>query len=71
MIGEISIGGVYLPVLLVMAVAALILTALLVRLMSITGAYRFIAYRPLADLCLFMLILGLIVHLSTAYGMHP
>ncbi len=60
MIGEISIGGVFLPTILLLAVAALLLTGLATRILSFVGAYRFVAYRPLVDLALFFLILGLL-----------
>jgi hypothetical protein len=64
MTGEIAIGGVYLPSILVIAILAVILTALATRLLAILGAYRFIAYRPLVDLALFFLILGLLSWLT-------
>lgn len=64
MTGEIAIGGVYLPSILVIAILAVILTALAARLLAILGAYRFIAYRPLVDLALFFLILGLLSWLT-------
>jgi hypothetical protein len=60
MIGEISIGGVFLPSILLLGVAALLLTGLATRILSFVGAYRLVAYRPLVDLALFFLILGLL-----------
>jgi hypothetical protein len=60
MIGEISIGGVFLPTFLLLAIVALLLTGLATRILSFTGVYRFVAYRPLVDLALFFLILGLL-----------
>lgn len=60
MTGEISIAGVYLPSLLLLAVAAAVLTAIATRLFSFFGAYRAVAYRPLVDLALFVIILGLL-----------
>lgn len=65
MIGEIALFGVFLPVLLVLAVIAILLTGLLTQLLGWLGLYRFLAYRPLVDLALFLLILGL---LSLATG---
>jgi hypothetical protein len=65
MTGELSIGGVYLPAILVLAVVAVILTGIAVRLLSIAGLYRIVVYRPLVDLALFVIILGL---LSLATG---
>ncbi len=71
MIGEISIGGVYLPTLLVLGIVALVLLGLLSRLLALVGAYRVVAYRPLVDVALFLIILGLLAHLSTSFGLHP
>ncbi|UAK23386.1 DUF1656 domain-containing protein [Sphingomonas nostoxanthinifaciens] len=68
MIGEISLFGVYVPALLLLAVAALAMAGLLSRILQLAGFYRLIAYRPLVDLCLFMFILGLLVHLTIPYG---
>ena len=68
MIGEIPIGGVYVPAMLLLAVAALILTGLLSRLLAMIGAYRAVVYRPLVDIALFVLILGLLVFLTTSMG---
>lgn len=65
MIGEISIFGVYLPALLVLAIVAILLTGVATRLLTLVGAYRAIVYRPLVDLAIFVLVLGL---LSTLTG---
>jgi hypothetical protein len=70
-IGEVSIGGVYLPALLLLALAALFLTGLLARLLAVISAYRWVAYRPLVDIALFMLILGLLAALTSPLGLHP
>jgi hypothetical protein len=60
MIGEVSIGGVFVPTIMLLAVAALILTGIVTRLLSTFGIYRFVAYRPLVDLAFYFLILGLL-----------
>jgi Mn2+/Fe2+ NRAMP family transporter len=60
MTGEISIAGVYFPSLLLLAVIAAVLTGIATRLLSFFGAYRAVAYRPLVDLALFVIILGLL-----------
>ncbi|WP_010186655.1 DUF1656 domain-containing protein [Sphingomonas sp. PAMC 26605] len=60
MIGEVSLGGVFVPTILLLAIAALVLTGATTRLLSAFGAYRFVAYRPLVDFALFFLILGLL-----------
>jgi hypothetical protein len=70
MIGDVVIGGVYIPALLLLALVALALTGLLTQILQIAGFYRLIAYRPLVDLCLFLLLLGLLVLLTTPAGFH-
>ncbi|WP_454886285.1 DUF1656 domain-containing protein [Sphingomonas oryzagri] len=68
MIGEISIGGVFFPPLLLLGLLALALTGVLSRLFQIIGVYRFVAYRPLVDIALFILLLGLAVLLTAHLG---
>lgn len=60
MTGEISIGGVFLPAVLLLAIAAVFLTGVASRLLSFLGVYRFVANRPLVDVALFILFLGLV-----------
>jgi hypothetical protein len=69
MTGEISLGGVYLPTVLVLAMIAMALTWILNRLLKTVGAYRLIAFRPLAELALFVLIFGLVSLLTSRTGM--
>jgi hypothetical protein len=71
MIGEVSLFGVYVPALLLVALVALVLTGLLTRLLQFAGFYRLIAYRPLIDLCLFVMILGLLAVFTEPLGLHP
>ncbi|WP_175011120.1 DUF1656 domain-containing protein [Burkholderia lata] len=59
MTAEISIGGVYIPTLLLIAAAALMVTGALSTLLQLTGIYRFVGYRPIADISLFIIFLGL------------
>jgi hypothetical protein len=68
MIGEISIAGVYIPALLLLAIIALVLTGLSTQLLQLVGFYRLIAYRPLVDLCLFLFLLGMIVFVTKPAG---
>ena len=58
MTGEIALGGVFVPTLLLLAIIALALTYGVTRLIGAFGLYRFIAYRALVDLSLFVLLLG-------------
>ncbi len=69
MIGEVSIEGVYVPAVLLLGLAALVLTGLLSQLFTMTGVYRLVAYRPLVDLCVFVLLLGLLASLTTPFGL--
>lgn len=69
MIGEISIGGVFLPTILLLAVLALVLTGIASRLFAFTGVYRWVVYRPLVDLALFVLILGLLSLVTGQIGL--
>lgn len=57
---ELSLGGVYVPRLLLLACAALLLTIALARLLALVSAYRLFAYRPLVDVALFVILLGLL-----------
>jgi hypothetical protein len=69
MIGEISIGGVYIPALLLLVLVAVGLVALLSRLFVMVGLYRFVAYRPLADIALFLLLLAAVVWMTNRWGL--
>ncbi|HWW63164.1 MAG TPA: DUF1656 domain-containing protein [Sphingomonadaceae bacterium] len=64
MIGEVDLFGVFVPLLLLLGAIALVLTGVLTQVLSWLGAYRVVAYRPLVDLALFILILGLLSFLS-------
>ncbi len=68
MTGEVSLGGVFVPTLLVLALLAMALSFLLSRLFSFFGLYRFVAYRALVDLSLFVLILGLLAWIVPLLG---
>ena len=65
---DISIGDVFVPGLLVLALTALLLTGLSARLLTGLGIYRLFAFRPLADLCLFAIWLGLLVRFAPFSG---
>lgn len=55
----IDLYGVYLPVLLVLAVVALVLLRLLTGLLAARGFYRLVWHRPLFDLALYVTLLAL------------
>jgi hypothetical protein len=58
MIGEVDIYGVFVPILLVWGVIALVLTAVLRRVLARAGFYRLVWHRPLVDLSLLILIMS-------------
>jgi Protein of unknown function (DUF1656) len=58
MIGEVDIYGVFVPILLVWAVIALLLTAALRRILARAGFYRLVWHRPLVDLSLLVIIMA-------------
>jgi hypothetical protein len=69
--GEISIGGVFMPTILLFAVIASVLTMALLRVVNLASLYRFVAYRALVDLCLYILVLGALSFLAPHIGFHP
>ncbi len=71
MIGEISLGGVFVPTLLLLFAAALTVSALVTRLLGLVGFYRFVAYRALVDLAIFVLLLSGLALLATLTGFQP
>jgi hypothetical protein len=68
MTGEVSIGGVFVPTLLILAVAAILIGSGLVRLLNAFGLHRFFTYRALVDLAIFVLVLGALAALMPALG---
>jgi hypothetical protein len=58
MIGELSLGGVFIPALMVWAVVALAVSLPLRFLLNRVGAYRFIWHRGLFDIALVLLLWG-------------
>jgi hypothetical protein len=69
MIGEVSLGGVYVPALLLLGAAALVVTGLLSRLLALAGFYRYVTSRPAVDIALFLLVLGLLVLFTAPQGL--
>jgi hypothetical protein len=60
MIGEVNIDGVFVPVLLIYAVAAALLLSLLRRFLARIGFYRIVWHGPLVNVALYVLILAAI-----------
>ncbi|MBU6424839.1 MAG: DUF1656 domain-containing protein [Rhodospirillales bacterium] len=67
MIGEIDIYGVLFPPLLIWVFIALLLSIAVRRGLSALGVYRFIWHRPLFDLCLLVMLTGLISLAANRY----
>ncbi|WP_106281904.1 DUF1656 domain-containing protein [Paraburkholderia sp. BL25I1N1] len=65
MIGEISLGGVYIPALVFLGLLALVLFAFVSSLMSILGGYRLFSNRPLVDIALLVILMGAVVVCSS------
>jgi len=69
MINDISIGGVFIPGLLVIALAALVCTLSLVTLFSLSRLYRRLPARPLIDFSIFIVTFFLLLQGLTTLGM--
>jgi hypothetical protein len=68
MIADLSIGGVLIPGLLVIASFSLALTVAVLRLLSFTGVSRRLAFPSIFELALFVILFGLLVHGLSAIG---
>ena len=71
MIADIAIGGVLLPGLLVIAFVALIGAAIVLRLLTLTGADRAFARRPFVELAVFIILFGLLAQYLPSSGLMP
>lgn len=68
MIADLTIGGVFIPGLLVLALVALIGTIVVLRLLVLAGATRLFASRPLVELATFAILYGLLVRFAPSTG---
>ncbi|KFC71485.1 DUF1656 domain-containing protein [Massilia varians] len=64
MIGEVSIYGLYLPPLLLLALAALVVCRILNLALARTGFYRRVWHPALFDFSLFVIVLGALAYLT-------
>ncbi|TNC14181.1 DUF1656 domain-containing protein [Methylobacterium terricola] len=62
---DIDLYGVFVPALLVWAVAAFVLNLGVRRLIGALGLYRLVWHRALFDLCLYLVCLGGVVSLAS------
>lgn len=68
MIAEVSMHGLYVPTLLLLALAALVCTRVLGKLLLRVGFYRFVWHPALFEFALFGILLGGLFLLTTRYG---
>jgi len=59
-IGEFDIYGVYFPAFLIFAGVALLLQVMVKRCFDAFGVYRFVWHRPLFDLAVYVILLGIV-----------
>ena len=64
MIGEFDLDGVFAPALLLWAAVALLISLPLRRLLSWSGAYRFVWHRGLFDIALVLILWGAVAALA-------
>lgn len=60
MIGEFDIYGVYVPLFIVAAAIAFVLQLAVRRLLDQLGVYRFVWHRPLFDIAIYVILLGVV-----------
>lgn len=61
MMSELNIYGVFVPALFAWMLLAFIINVSLRRILAWSGFYRFVWHRPLFDLALYVVLLGIIV----------
>jgi hypothetical protein len=64
MIGEVSLYGIYLPWLLVLAILTLAVSWFMRRVLALAGVYRLVWHPALFDLALYVVLLYGVVLLS-------
>ncbi|MFA1018453.1 DUF1656 domain-containing protein [Enterobacter sp. SAT-E-asb] len=69
MVNDLNIGGVFIPGLLVVALAALVCTLGLVALFSLSRGYRRLPFRPLMDVSTWIATFFLLMQGLTALGL--
>jgi len=69
MVNDLNIGGVFIPGLLVTALAALACTRALIALLSLSRLSRRLAFRPLLDVSTYLVTFFLLMQGLTALGL--
>lgn len=64
MIGEVSLYGLYLPPLLLLTLAALLISRVLNLALARTGLYRLVWHPALFDFSLFVIVLGALAYFT-------
>ena len=67
MISEVNIYGLFVSPMLLWVGAALLLSAVVRRLLAWLGFYRFVWHRPLFDLALLVILLGGVVAIQSRW----
>jgi len=67
--GETSIGGVFVPTLMIWCLLAMFITILVRRLLLIIGFYRFVWHQALFDLAMFVVIWGALAASFSSTGL--
>ena len=65
MIGEVSIYGLYVPPLLLLTLAALVVSRLINLVLAKTGFYRVVWHPALFDFSLFVIVLGALTYYTS------
>lgn len=60
MIGEFDIYGVYVPIFVIFAAVAFFLQLAVKRLLDASDFYRLVWHRPLFDLAIYVILLGVV-----------
>lgn len=69
MVNDLNIGGVFIPGLLVTALAALACMLALIALLSLSRLYRRLPFRPLLDISTYLVTFFLLMQGLTALGL--
>ena len=70
MISEVNIYGLFVSPMLLWVGAALLLSAVVRRVLARLGFYRFVWHRPLFDLALLVILLGGVVAIQSRWPVH-